>query len=116
MECYTAIFALMNTMPQQIMPLLLELEQCLKQANSWQNTLPSNELLASTQPFCIDTLSLPQWLQFIFIPKMRELIELGAPLPQKVEISPYAEEAVKQLAFNAKPLLDVIKTIDESFK
>lgn len=103
-------------MSQSTLQLLSQLEQCLKQTNNWQNTGPSTEQLASSQPFCIDTLTLPQWLQFIFIPKMRELIELGAPLPQKVEIGPYAEEAVKQLAFDAKPLLAVIKTIDESFK
>lgn len=103
-------------MSQSTLQLLSQLEQCLKQTNNWQNTAPSIEQLDSSQPFCIDTLTLPQWLQFIFIPKMRELIELGAPLPQKVEISPYAEEAVKQLAFDAKPLLAVIKTIDESFK
>ncbi|WP_221076678.1 YqcC family protein [Agarivorans aestuarii] len=103
-------------MSQSTLQLLSQLEQCLKQTNNWQNTAPSTEQLASSQPFCIDTLTLPQWLQFIFIPKMRELIELGAPLPQKVEISPYAEEAIKQLAFDAKPLLAVIKTIDESFK
>ncbi|MEE1675626.1 YqcC family protein [Agarivorans aestuarii] len=102
-------------MPQSHLQLLLELEQCLKQTNNWQNTTPSNEQLTSSQPFCIDTLTLPQWLQFIFIPKMREMIQQGASLPSKIDISPYAEEVFKPLVSDLEPLLSIIKAIDESF-
>jgi uncharacterized protein YqcC (DUF446 family) len=102
-------------MSQSTLQLLSQLEQCLKQTNNWQNTEPSTEQLASSQPFCIDTLTLPQWLQFIFIPKMREMLKHGAPLPSKVDISPYAEEVLKPLASDAEPLLAIIKAIDESF-
>ncbi|WP_163132483.1 YqcC family protein [Agarivorans sp. Alg241-V36] len=102
-------------MPQSHLQLLLELEQCLKQTNNWQNTAPSNEQLTSSQPFCIDTLTLPQWLQFIFIPKMREMIQQGASLPSKVDIGPYAEEVFKPLASDGESLLSIIKAIDESF-
>jgi uncharacterized protein YqcC (DUF446 family) len=33
-------------------------------------TPPSTEALASDQPFCVDTLTLPRWLQFIFLPTL----------------------------------------------
>ncbi len=54
-----------------IIPLLTALEHELQQRQLWQDILPPDEALASSEPFCVDTLTFPQWLQFIFIPKMR---------------------------------------------
>ena len=47
----------------------------------WDKVPPPPEALASEQPFSIDTLTLPQWLQFIFLPTLYRLLDEGQPLP-----------------------------------
>ena len=48
--------------------------------------------MESTQPFAIDTLEFYQWLQFIFLPTMYQLLEDGQDLPTECAIAPMAEE------------------------
>lgn len=92
---------------------LNELEQELKAQNLWQAESPSAEALASREPFAIDTLSLPQWLQFVFIPRMRALIRAEAPLPQGFSIAPYAEEFYRSELLQRTALLTLLRQIDE---
>jgi len=72
--------------------LLLDLESEMRRMGLWEEESPSAEALASTLPFCCDTLSFPQWLQFVFQERMKTLIEAGAPLPSQCGIAPMAEE------------------------
>ena len=58
----------------------------------WSDLIPSDEALASTQPFAVDTLEFVEWLQFIFLPRMKNLVETGSPLPSNCGIAPMAEE------------------------
>ena len=44
---------------------LTAIEEELKALAWWSDTPPSDEALASPLPFGVDTLSLPEWLQFI---------------------------------------------------
>ncbi len=50
-------------MRTEVAELLIDIEAQLRQLNLWDRTPPSKASLASTEPFCIDTLTLPQWLQ-----------------------------------------------------
>jgi uncharacterized protein YqcC (DUF446 family) len=61
----------------------------------WQEQKPAPEALASAEPFAVDQLSFAQWLQFIFIPRMNQLIETESPLPQSCSIAPMAEQSFK---------------------
>ena len=61
----------------------------------WETTPPSEEALANPQPFCIETLTPTQWLQWIFIPRMHALLDSDANLPRNFSITPYLEEALK---------------------
>jgi uncharacterized protein YqcC (DUF446 family) len=56
--------------------LLIDIEAELRQLGLWDKLPPSQEALASDQPFSIDTLTLPQWLQFIFLPTIYQLLEM----------------------------------------
>ncbi|MCU4676960.1 YqcC family protein [Catenovulum sp. 2E275] len=103
------------TQNQHLDMLLTELEQALKQVNLWQQTRPSAQALASTQPFCIDTLSFEQWLQFIFIEKMRILLQTKQALPTTLALLPLAEEVYKNSQFDKQILLNVIVKIDNVF-
>ena len=49
-----------------IVDALNALELGLRELGLWSDARPKAEHLASTMPFCYDTLELEQWLQFIF--------------------------------------------------
>jgi uncharacterized protein YqcC (DUF446 family) len=71
--------------------LLRELEGAMHGAALWDALPPSPAALESVEPFCVDTLSLPQWLQWIFLPRMRALLDARAALPAKCGIAAMAE-------------------------
>jgi len=97
---------------QQAAELLFEVEVQLRQLNYWQDAALSIEALSSELPFSHDTLTFPQWLQFIFLPRMHELIACAAPLPAACAIAPYAEEYFKRGNANEQTLLAHLIEID----
>lgn len=78
--------------------LLAELSDVLKRHGAWQTSAPSASALASKEPFAIDALAPTEWLQWIFIPRMQQLVDARLPLPETFEISPYFEEALQEQA------------------
>ena len=82
-------------MHTQVAAVLIDIEAQLRQLGLWDKIPPSTDALASDQPFCVDTLTLPQWLQFIFLPTMYGLVEQQQPLPGRCGIAPMAEEFFK---------------------
>ena len=74
---------------------LIDIESELRQLGLWDRQVPSNSALASSEPFCVDTLTLPQWLQFIFLPTLYRLLEAEEPLPARCGIAPMAGEYFK---------------------
>ncbi len=74
-------------MRTEIAEVLIDIEAQLRQLGLWQRIPPSTEALASTEPFCVDTLTLPQWLQFVFIPTIYRMLEAGEPLPERCGIA-----------------------------
>jgi len=99
-------------MSDAVKSLLDQLETELKQQQLWSNVAPDAVALASTLPFCCDTLRLEQWLQFVFLQKLRLLLNTSQPLPVKVGVLPYAEEAFNAQGPRLQPLLQLIKDID----
>lgn len=96
----------------KVAELLIDVEASLRQMNLWQEEPPSAEALASTQPFCIDTLGFDQWLQFIFLPTMYQLIESGQPLPTECAIAPMAEEYFRGSELPSQSLENALSAID----
>ncbi|RPA62764.1 YqcC family protein [Shewanella frigidimarina] len=70
---------------------LIKLEQLLKGFQLWSDTSPPVSALTSTAPFSCDVMAFEQWLQFIFIPKMTELVVQRQPLPTNMALAPMAE-------------------------
>ncbi|CAM2757839.1 YqcC family protein [Vibrio mytili] len=99
----------------QLVDLLHQLEQQLQQYDLWQKSKPSVQALQSVEPFAIDTLHPHEWLQWIFIARMRAMIEHNQPLPKGFAIGPYFSEAWKQ-APQYSELLITIHSIDELCK
>ncbi|MGF1732964.1 YqcC family protein [Photobacterium kasasachensis] len=99
----------------QTQQLLERLESVMREAGGWESNSPDAAALASTEPFAIDTLSCSQWLQWIFIPRMKQLVAQNAALPTQFEISPYVEEAMKDQQ-GSMAVLTVTRELDHLFR
>ncbi|HEY8569716.1 YqcC family protein [Microbulbifer sp.] len=102
----------MKSIYPDIATLLLELEADLRVLSLWDAEPPSPAALASTEPFCVDTLTLPQWLQFVFLPRMSHMVELEMPLPQACGIAPMAEEFFRGSELPVAALIRKLEEID----
>ena len=97
----------------EIIDALNSLELGLRELGLWSDKRPDAESLSSTLPFCYDTLEIEQWLQFIFLGRMRELLEQGDDLPETCSIYPYIE-MLAGAGKNVDPrLVELVKQIDE---
>lgn len=92
---------------------LIDVERELRVLRLWESEPPSAQALASTQPFAIDTLNFPQWLQFIFLPRMYMMIEARAPLPSNCGVAPMAEQYFSVMTVHSAPLIAHLQRIDE---
>ncbi|WP_136474470.1 YqcC family protein [Pseudomonas sp. DG56-2] len=70
---------------------LLLIEHELRNQGWWSDVSPSAQALASTVPFAVDSMNFDQWLQWIFLPKMKEILERGLALPSASGILVMAE-------------------------
>ncbi|RPE03477.1 YqcC family protein [Candidatus Pantoea deserta] len=100
-------------------PLLLQrldqLEMLMRDHQHWQTTPPSASALASSQPFCLDTLEPLEWLQWVLIPRMRALIAARQPLPQNFAVAPYFEVALASSTPGHAALLRCLTQLDALF-
>lgn len=92
---------------------LIDIEKELRELRLWESEPPSEEALASTQPFAIDTLHFPQWLQFIFIARLYAMIDARLPLPSVSGVAPMAEQYFQVLNLHSAPLISHLHKIDE---
>ncbi len=93
-----------------LLSLLSQAETCLKQLGLWGEDMPSDQALASAEPFALNTLKPEQWLQWIFIPTMRLMIK-QQQTPKGFSLSPYFEE-VWQSDTEKSDLIRLIRAID----
>lgn len=105
---------MVSTLHAQIADLLLAIEQEMRAIGLWENSPPPPADLASRMPFCHDTLHFNQWLQWVFLRRMSELIETGAALPAACDIHPLAEHSFLELPQDTARLLELIATIDRT--
>ncbi|MEY8247818.1 MAG: YqcC family protein [Bermanella sp.] len=91
--------------------LLSRLQAGLQAQQLWASTPPSQAALSSTQPFCVDTLSFEQWLQFVMIVRFRGMIQTSMPLPGNSDMAAMATEAFKGRSLPA--VVAIIRAIDE---
>ena len=101
------------SMQTEIAEVLIDIEAQLRQLGQWHKVRPSAEALASEQPFCVDTLTLPQWLQFIFLPTLYTMLQEGQALPQRCGIAPMAEEYFRGTGLRSGELVAALLRIDE---
>jgi len=103
----------MHDIHQRIVDVLLELEAEMRALDLWEEAKPPARSLASQQPFCVDQLAFEQWLQWIFLPRMKDIIESNRPLPAQSGIYVYAEECLRHHGSRPAHLLVLLKRFDE---
>lgn len=81
----------MNKTAKILTKLLNLLEERLKQTDLWQIIHPEATAFNSTTPFCMDTMNLAQWLRYVFLPRLRALIDAGKKLPSHCAITEQLE-------------------------
>ncbi|WP_075183180.1 YqcC family protein [Pantoea sp. 1.19] len=69
-------------------------EIALRDTANWQQQAPAPEAFDSSQPFCVDTMAPTEWLQWVLLPRMRAILDSGAPLPSDFALTPYFEMAL----------------------
>ncbi len=81
----------MNARHAAVAAALAELEAEMRSLALWEAVAPAAEAFESTVPFCHDTMEFHQWLQWVFVARLRALLDAGAPLPSGSAVAPLAE-------------------------
>lgn len=103
----------MNNLHIAVAEVLIDIEKELRDLQLWDDVMISDEALMSDQPFAIDTMTFPQWLQFIFLPRMYFMIEQQLQLPGNCGVAPMAEQYFSVLSLPSSPLVSHLRKIDE---
>jgi uncharacterized protein YqcC (DUF446 family) len=67
-----------------------QIEQELRKMNVWQPEPPPESAFQSTRPFFGDTMSFYQWLQFVLLPRIRNIVAQRGTFPGKSQVGSYA--------------------------
>ena len=99
-------------MRDELSRLLRALEIELQAQGRWDAEPPAPAALRSTQPFSVDTLSFDQWLQWVLLPKLQDLLLRQLPLPNNCAIEPMAEEVYGDQDPGGKRIIMIVADID----
>lgn len=103
----------MDATARQISEVLTAMEIELRRLSLWEPVPPLDADLRSNQPFCCDTLSFPQWLQWVLLPRMHDAVAQNGPYPTRSGIYVYAEEWAMHNCAEGLALLRLVKRFDE---
>jgi len=104
----------MSDRTARVSTLLIAIREEMEAKQLWGEQSPSAEALASTQPFCVDTLTFSEWIQWLMIPRLQMMITQQMPLPQNSNIHAMAEEVFKTLATDTALLEELIRQLDDA--
>lgn len=90
------------------------LEDELKALELWGGSegRPSAEALASPNPFGIDSIEFHEWLEYILIERLRELLDKELPLPEKMMVHTYAQEFYRGQWGQYRKLIGILQSLD----
>ncbi len=100
---------------QELAAALRELEATMRATDQWRMAQPDPTAFESIEPFCADTMALPQWLRFVFIVRLEALVDAKAPMPAVCEVAPAVEAWLAQSGVRGVEglmLIRAVKTID----
>lgn len=62
----------------------------MRDAGLWRATPPTPEAMRFQRAFGADTLAFEQWLQFVLLPRLREIVATRGPIPPTSQVGAYA--------------------------
>ena len=101
---------------EKIKQILALLEDNLKNSELWSEEEISKEKLSSKVPFCADTLSYPEWLQFVFIRRMHAIVDGEDELPSASGLFPMAQVYFGRDIFRYRELASVLLKLDRALR
>lgn len=104
-----------SRLTEQVSQCLVEIEQVLRQYNYWQQSPPPLAAFASEQPFFLDTMAPGEWLQWVLIPRLQQLITQQQPLPAALALTAYFEQALPSEEPIYSPLMTRLQSLDLLF-
>lgn len=96
----------------QVADQLLLIERELRVLGRWEDVPPSDEALASREPFCVDAMDFDQWLQWIFLPRMKIILEQDLALPNASGIVEMAQVVYVDRAQETRRLQELLAQFD----
>ncbi len=88
----------------------IELE--LRRIGLWEADRPPQCAFDSDLPFMLDTMRVSQWLQWVFLPRMRRILYDRKPLPTACAIHPVAKMDLAGTSSDTGRLLKFIARLD----
>ena len=101
---------------EKIKQILALLEDNLKNSELWSEEEISEEKLSSKVPFCADTLSYPEWLQFVFIRRMHAIVDGEDELPSASGLFPMAQVYFGREIFRFRELASILLKLDRALR
>jgi uncharacterized protein YqcC (DUF446 family) len=94
-----------------------EIEAEMRRMGMWQDQPLTPEQLDFEKPFGMDKLALEQWLQFIFIARVREIIAAKGKFPSGSQV---ADQAFREWVMwgsrtDVEPLIQLLREFDALF-
>ncbi|EPJ93648.1 hypothetical protein CF149_11655 [Pseudomonas psychrophila] len=103
----------MDARTPEVAEFLLLIEQEMRTQGLWSDKTPTEHDLSSLEPFSVDRLDFELWVQWIFLPKMKVIVEQGQPLPNVSGIRHMADQVFAQRRGNWRPLLKHFEGFDQ---
>lgn len=100
----------------ELLIIINDIASQMKEKGLWQATPPSDEALSSPEPFCVDTLTFSEWIQWIMLPRLEQMAQTQARLPGNSNMFTMAEEAFKRVDADTEELLSLILRLDQCLR
>lgn len=100
----------MSKQAKIVQRLLLVLRQRLQEIDAWQVPRPEAAAFTSSLPFCVDTMSLEQWLRYVFMARMQALLDAQVALPVSCALTEQVEMQMQHK--NKARVMEVTQALD----
>lgn len=84
----------------------------MKRLDLWEPEPPPDRAFESPNPFCFDTMTVPQWLQWVFIPRMRQTLAMNVPLAAACHVAPALEVYLADMGAEGGELVKLLEEFD----
>jgi len=92
-----------------------QIENEMKRIKLWQEEPLPPEQYDFRQAFAMDTMAFSQWLQFIFIPRVQQLVESKGPFPSESNVGVQALREMDGF-YEANELVRMLSEFDQLFE